>query len=67
MDTKNNFQWIFLVTTVGTLIVTVYNYLSQEEHRSIQKEIDKLRLADMRAKKAAGVGISEPLPQKIAA
>ncbi len=55
---KSPFQVLFLVATVATCIVTVYNYLSQEEHRSIQKEIDKIRLADMKSKIASGQNIS---------
>lgn len=59
---KGNFQWVFIAATSITAIIAVYNYLSTESHRAIQKEIDKLRLADMRAKVAAGVSISSPMP-----
>ncbi len=52
MEKGNSFQVFALVISVGSLIVSLYSYLSQEEGRAIQKEIDKLRLADMRSKVA---------------
>jgi hypothetical protein len=54
MTNESKLQTIGIVVAFGTLIVTLYNYLSTEEHRSIQKDIDKIRLAEMRAKIKAG-------------
>ena len=62
MDKSSNTQIFILVFSGITTLIAIYTYFSTEEQRSIQKEIDKLRLADMKKKIAAGVGINDPLP-----
>ncbi len=56
------YQSLALLFTAVTAIVTVYNYLRQDEHRDIQKKMDKYKLAEMEKKIASGLSISDPLP-----
>ena len=46
MDTKY-YQVIMATIAIGTLSIGVYSFLSNHEHNLIQKEIDKLKLAEM--------------------
>lgn len=47
-----NWQLISVAFTAGAFIISLFNYLSQEENRVITKEIDKLTLEEKRDKKA---------------
>jgi hypothetical protein len=41
------YQIIMATIAIGTLSIGVYSFLSNHEHNLIQKEIDKLKLAEM--------------------
>ncbi len=49
----SNWQILSIAFAAGAFIISMFNYLSQEESRLITKEIDKLKLEGMREEKAA--------------
>lgn len=50
-DKKINWQLLTIAFAAGGFIISVFNYLSQEESRAVTKEIDKLKLESMRDEK----------------
>lgn len=52
MDEKaSKWQILSIAFAAGAFIISMFNYLSQEESRLITKEIDKLKLEAMREEK----------------
>ena len=48
----SNWQFLSIAFAAGAFIISMFNYLSQEESRLITKEIDKLKLEGMREENA---------------
>ncbi len=57
---SNKWQILSIAFVTGTFIITLFRYMSDEEGKILTKEIDKLRLQEMRDKQA------EKLAAKIA-